>query len=202
MAVLGLAAALGIGTTAAVLDYRSDARSGELVERSADDLEARTRDDGEAEADVVVEDDDVGAGGDDSALRELVTRELRGEDTVVDGSCKLDHEGTVTWIGSVLRRTSLDELPQLINVLRGEMSLVGPRPCLEWEADMFPAEYAERFTVLPGITGLWQVSGRSTLGTLDMLRLDLEYVRIQGIATYLSILARTVATLGRGDGAR
>jgi hypothetical protein len=66
MAVLGLAAALGIGTTAAVLDYRSDARSGELVELSADDLEARTRHDGEAEADVVVEDDDVGAGGDDS----------------------------------------------------------------------------------------------------------------------------------------
>ena len=90
----------------------------------------------------------------------------------MNGSSKIDGDQRVTRVGAFLRRTSLDELPQLINVLRGEMTLVGPRPCLRWEAEMFPAEYAPRFTVAPGLTGLWQVSGRSTLGTLDMLRLD------------------------------
>ena len=102
-------------------------------------------------------------GGDDRALRDLIARELRGEDTVVNGSSKLDDDRRVTRVGAFLRRTSLDELPQLINVLRGDMTLVGPRPCLRWEAEMFPAEYASRFTVRPGLTGLWQVSGRSTL---------------------------------------
>ncbi|HEY8374207.1 MAG TPA: sugar transferase [Pseudonocardiaceae bacterium] len=141
-------------------------------------------------------------GGDDRALRELIARELRGEDTRVDGSCKLADDPRVTRIGAWLRRTSIDELPQLINVLRGEMALVGPRPCLEWEAEMFPPKYAERFSVRPGMTGLWQVSGRSTLGTLEMLELDLEYVRRRGLKTDLAILAATVPMLLRGDGAR
>jgi lipopolysaccharide/colanic/teichoic acid biosynthesis glycosyltransferase len=140
-------------------------------------------------------------GGDDRAHRELIARELRGEDTTVDGSSKLNDE-RVTKVGRWLRETSLDELPQLINVLRGDMSLVGPRPCLEWEAEMFPAQFAERFTVPPGITGLWQVSGRSTLGTLDMLQLDLDYVRSRSLRTYVRILIGTVAALYRGDGAR
>lgn len=138
----------------------------------------------------------------DAALRELVARELRGEDTSVDGGCKLAHDPRITRVGGWLRATSLDELPQLINVLRGEMSLVGPRPCLPWEAGMFPAESAERFTVRPGITGLWQVNGRSTLGTLDMLRLDVAYARQRCLRMYLSILWRTGAALLRGDGAR
>jgi len=102
----------------------------------------------------------------------------------------------------VLRRYSLDELPQLINVLRGDMALIGPRPCLEWEAEMFPAEYASRFTVRPGLTGLWQVSGRSTLGTLDMLRMDVEYVRLRSLRVDLGILLRTVPAVLRRDGAR
>src|SRR5690606_33531657 len=84
-------------------------------------------------------------GGDDRALRDLIARELRGEDTVVDGSSKLNGDTRITRVGRFLRRTSLDELPQLINVLRGDMTLVGPRPCLDWEADMFPPEYQARF---------------------------------------------------------
>jgi lipopolysaccharide/colanic/teichoic acid biosynthesis glycosyltransferase len=139
-------------------------------------------------------------GGDDSALREMIASELRGEDTSTDGSWKLD-DSRITGVGSFLRRTSLDELPQLINVLRGDMTLVGPRPCLGWEAEMFPSEFDERFAVRPGITGLWQVSGRSTMGTLDMLRLDVHYVRHQTLHGDVAILARTVPTLLRGDGA-
>ena len=102
----------------------------------------------------------------------------------------------------MLRRTSLDELPQLFNVLRGNMTIVGPRPCLEWEAEMFPRDYDQRFAVRPGVTGLWQVSGRSTLNTLDMLRLDVDYARRQTWRVDAAILARTVPVLLRGDGAR
>jgi lipopolysaccharide/colanic/teichoic acid biosynthesis glycosyltransferase len=141
-------------------------------------------------------------GGDDRALRDQIARELRGEDASVDGSYKLDDDPRVTRVGAFLRRTSLDELPQLINVVRGDMSLVGPRPCLEWEAEMFPPEFASRFHTRPGITGLWQVSGRSTLGTLDMLRLDIEYVRSRSMRGYVRILFGTIRTLYRRDGAR
>ena len=138
----------------------------------------------------------------DAGLRDLIARELRGEDTTTNGSSKLSDDGHVTRIGAFLRRTSLDELPQLINVLRGDMALIGPRPCLEWEAEMFPAEYASRFTVRPGLTGLWQVSGRSTLGTLDMLRMDVKYVRLRSLRMDVGILLRTVPAVLRRDGAR
>jgi lipopolysaccharide/colanic/teichoic acid biosynthesis glycosyltransferase len=131
----------------------------------------------------------------DEMLRELIAAELRGEDTSVNGSYKLDDDPRVTTIGAFLRKTSLDELPQLINVLLGDMSLVGPRPCLEWEAQMFPAEFRPRFGVKPGITGLWQVSGRSALSTLDMLHLDLTYVRTRSLVGDLSILARTIPSM-------
>ena len=141
-------------------------------------------------------------GVDDSALRAMVASELRGEDSSSGGSWKLDGDDRITRIGGFLRRTSLDELPQLINVLRGEMTLVGPRPCLEWEAEMFPGEFDERFAVRPGLTGLWQVSGRSTLGTLDMLELDVDYARHQTLRGDVAILARTVPALLHGDGAR
>jgi len=131
----------------------------------------------------------------DEMLRELIAAELRGEDTSVDGSYKLDSDPRVTPIGAFLRKTSLDELPQLINVLFGDMSLVGPRPCLEWEARMFPTEFQPRFSVRPGITGLWQVSGRSTVSTLEMLHLDLTYVRTRNLVGDLSILVRTVPSM-------
>jgi lipopolysaccharide/colanic/teichoic acid biosynthesis glycosyltransferase len=138
----------------------------------------------------------------DEMLRELIAAELRGEDTSVDGSYKLDRDPRVTPIGAFLRKTSLDELPQLINVLLGDMSLVGPRPCLEWEARMFPSEFQPRFSVRPGITGLWQVSGRSTVSTLEMLHLDLTYVRTRNLIGDLSILVRTVPSMLRESGAR
>lgn len=142
----------------------------------------------------------VGVG--DEMLRELVAAELRGENTAVNGSHKLDNDPRVTPIGAFLRRTSLDELPQLFNVLLGEMSLVGPRPCLEWEARMFPAEFEPRFSVRPGLTGLWQVSGRSTVDTMEMLRLDLLYVNTRNLTGDLSILVRTIPAMLHTDGAR
>jgi lipopolysaccharide/colanic/teichoic acid biosynthesis glycosyltransferase len=142
------------------------------------------------------------SGGADGEHRRLIEAELRGDDTCCDGSTKLAADPRVTRSGRFLRRTSLDELPQMANVLRGEMSLVGPRPCLQWEAEMFPAEFADRFSVPPGLTGLWQVCGRSTVGTLDMLRLDVEYVRTRRLGLDMAILARTAVALIRTDGAR
>lgn len=141
-------------------------------------------------------------GGSDDALRDLIARELRGEDTSVEGSFKLARDPRITTIGAFLRKTSLDELPQLFNVFKGDMTLVGPRPCLTWEAEMFPPEYGVRFDVKPGLTGLWQVSGRSTMGTLEMLELDRQYVAERTLMGDLSILLRTVPSMVRGGGAR
>jgi lipopolysaccharide/colanic/teichoic acid biosynthesis glycosyltransferase len=141
-------------------------------------------------------------GGDDAAHRALIRRELDGLATPVDGSFKLTSDDRVTKLGNFLRRTSLDELPQLINVIRGEMAIVGPRPALAWEHEMFPEDARRRVDVRPGLTGLWQVSGRSTLTTPEMLELDLVYVQHRSLALDLHILARTVGTLARRDGAR
>ena len=141
-------------------------------------------------------------GGDDRELRELIARELRGEDTVENGSSKLNNDSRVTRTGALLRKTSLDELPQLLNVLRGDMTLVGPRPCLSWEAEMFPEEFEPRFSVPPGLTGLWQVSVPSVLRPLDMLRLDVRYVESRSLRSDADILLRTVPALLRSNGAR
>ena len=115
-----------------------------------------------------------------------------------NGLFKLDGDPRVTRLGAWLRRTSLDELPQLVNVLRGEMSLVGPRPMLPWEAQLFGEPYQQRFAVKPGITGLWQVSGRSRLSVRTALELDLEYVGRRSFFFDVSILARTLPAVFRG----
>jgi lipopolysaccharide/colanic/teichoic acid biosynthesis glycosyltransferase len=104
-------------------------------------------------------------------------------------------EANVTRAGRVLRRTSLDELPQLWNVLRGEMSLVGPRPVATYEAAAYPDWYHERFQVKPGLTGLWQTRGRDRLTYEEMVRLDIEFVSRRSLAVYLAILAATVPAL-------
>ena len=115
-----------------------------------------------------------------------------------DGLFKLDQDPRITRLGVWLRRTSLDELPQLLNVLHGEMSLVGPRPVLPWEAELFGERYRRRFLVKPGISGLWQVSGRSRLTMREALELDIEYAARQSLALDLSIILRTVPSLFGG----
>jgi len=117
------------------------------------------------------------------------------------GLFKLEADPRVTRLGGWLRRSSLDELPQLINVLKGEMSLVGPRPVLAWEADLFDEPYQRRFAVKPGMTGLWQVSGRNRLSMREALELDVEYVTRWSFVFDLVILFRTVPALF-GGGAR
>ena len=138
---------------------------------------------------------------DDAAHRAYVTSMLSGEqgDPAPNGALyKLVGDPRVTPLGAWLRRSSLDELPQLINVLRGDMSLVGPRPMLSWEADLLEEPYRRRFGVKPGMTGLWQVSGRNRLSMRTALELDVEYTRRPTVLADLSILARTVPALFRG----
>jgi lipopolysaccharide/colanic/teichoic acid biosynthesis glycosyltransferase len=120
----------------------------------------------------------------------------------VDGPVfKLRRDPRVTRVGQWLRSTSIDELPQLLNVLRGDMSLVGPRPPLPEEADKYEAWQRCRLDVKPGITCLWQVSGRSRLSFEEWMRLDLEYIRRQSLATDLWILVRTIPAVLSREGA-
>ena len=140
---------------------------------------------------------------DDRIHREYVASLLAGDTqrASTGGLFKLQDDPRITQVGAWLRRTSLDELPQLINVLTGDMSLVGPRPVLPWEADMFSEVDRRRFDVKPGMTGLWQVSGRSRLTMRDALALDAEYVRRQSLALDLAILIRTIPAILRGGAA-
>ena len=114
---------------------------------------------------------------------------------------KLPRDPRVTRIGRLLRRYSLDELPQLLNVLRGQMSLVGPRPALSTEVARYPSQMHRRLDVRPGMTGLWQVSGRSDLPWDEAVRLDLHYVEHRSFALDARILLRTPAAVLTGDGA-
>jgi lipopolysaccharide/colanic/teichoic acid biosynthesis glycosyltransferase len=114
---------------------------------------------------------------------------------------KLQEDPRITKIGSFLRRTSLDELPQLWNVLRGEMSLVGPRPPIQYEVDAYPARAFRRFAVRPGVTGLWQVRGRSLVTFQKMIELDIEYVEKRSLMLNLKILLLTLPTVMHGKGA-
>jgi lipopolysaccharide/colanic/teichoic acid biosynthesis glycosyltransferase len=135
---------------------------------------------------------------DDRIHREYVTSLLSADQTGTtqsDGLFKLSNDPRVTPVGRWLRRTSLDELPQLLNVLSGPMSLVGPRPVLAWEAEMFSETDRQRFAVKPGITGLWQVSGRNELSFREALALDVEYVQRQTFAFDLLILIQTLPSL-------
>jgi lipopolysaccharide/colanic/teichoic acid biosynthesis glycosyltransferase len=118
---------------------------------------------------------------------------------------KMRRDPRVTPLGRWLRRTSLDELPQLLNVLRGEMSLVGPRPLQMRDSSLLeqlePEAYARRLSVLPGLTGAWQVGGRSETDSLGMLQLDLDYIERWSLWRDVAILCRTVGAVLRGRGA-
>jgi lipopolysaccharide/colanic/teichoic acid biosynthesis glycosyltransferase len=138
--------------------------------------------------------------------REYVEQLIGGEETAHTDEggrdlYKLAADDRVTRVGRILRKTSLDELPQLYDVLCGHMSLVGPRPVIPYEAELYPPSYDLRFEVKPGLTGLWQVSGRNERTYREMVALDASWVKRQSIPLYLSILARTPWVLLRRRGA-
>jgi len=124
-------------------------------------------------------------------LHQQYIAKLASGEAEEDGLKKLTGDPRVTGVGRLLRRLSLDELPQLANVVRGDMSLVGPRPALEYELEHYADHHFERFAVKPGMTGLWQVSGRNRLGFQEMLDLDAEYARTTSFALDVKILAKT-----------
>ena len=113
---------------------------------------------------------------------------------------KIRRDPRVTRVGQILRRFSIDELPQLFNVLRGEMSMVGPRPIVEAEIDRYGANFADYCSVKPGLTGLWQISGRNCLSYERRVELDSQYARNRSLELDLAIIARTVPVVLRGTG--
>jgi lipopolysaccharide/colanic/teichoic acid biosynthesis glycosyltransferase len=114
---------------------------------------------------------------------------------------KLSVDDRITRVGRFLRAWSLDELPQLINVLFGQMALVGPRPVIPYEVEMYPDAYLRRFKVKPGLTGLWQVSGRNERTYHEMVRFDIEYAESASLMLDLRILAKTMPVVLRRQGA-
>ena len=135
------------------------------------------------------------------AHRRYIEQLARAGAEAEPGLKKLVGDPRVTRVGAVLRRSSLDELPQLFNVVKGDMSIVGPRPALEYELEHYRPEHYARFDVRPGLTGLWQVSGRNTIGFLGMLDLDAEYARTSGPRLDAMILLRTPLAVVRGHAA-
>lgn len=113
---------------------------------------------------------------------------------------KIPDDPRITRVGAFLRKSSLDELPQLLNVLRGEMSIVGPRPT-SFAASTYSLWHSERLEVVPGITGLWQLKGRGTMTFDERLRLDIEYIERRSVALDLKLIALTVLAVFRGSGA-
>ena len=130
---------------------------------------------------------------DDSIHREFVSEFIKeGKDARIK---KITDDPRVTKVGKFLRKTSVDELPQLFNVLRGEMSLVGPRPCLPYEWEQYDEWHRRRFSVIPGCTGLWQVSGRSAVDFNDMVILDLFYIDNMSPLLDLKIIFKTIPVM-------
>ncbi len=142
------------------------------------------------------------SGVSDQVHREFMFQMLANQVTTgsdADTFFKLTDDPRITKIGRLLRRFSLDELPQLLNVLRGDMSLVGPRPALAYEVDLYEDWQMRRLDVLPGMTGLWQVSGRSRLSPADMLRLDVHYAETWSLFKDFLIILKTIPAIVRDD---
>ncbi len=114
---------------------------------------------------------------------------------------KIAHDCRITRVGRILRRTSLDELPQFFNVLKGDMSLVGPRPALPYEVEMYTDWHKRRLQATPGLTGLWQVAGRCRVSFDEGVQMDIEYIEHMSLALDLKILLRTPKAVISGNGA-
>jgi lipopolysaccharide/colanic/teichoic acid biosynthesis glycosyltransferase len=134
-------------------------------------------------------------------VREMIVNELQAKDSAPVSVFKVHPDPRVTRIGRALRRTSLDELPQLFNILRGDMSLIGFRPPIPYEVRDYPAWYHRRFDGQPGLTGLWQVSGRNRRSYDEMVLLDIEYLNRRSWVQDLIVLIRTVGVVITGRGA-
>ena len=144
------------------------------------------------------------ANNDHSVHKEFVTKMIANKvgETETGGIFKLTRDRRITPLGKFLRKTSLDELPQFLNVLRGEMSLVGPRPPIPYELAAYQTWHRRRLLeVKPGITGLWQVTGRCRVGFDEMVRLDLKYATVWSPWLDMKILLRTPAAVIKGSGA-
>jgi lipopolysaccharide/colanic/teichoic acid biosynthesis glycosyltransferase len=138
------------------------------------------------------------AAADEEAHRRYVQRLITREEPTDATWVPLKSDPRVTRIGGFLRRSHLDEMPQLLNVLRGEMSLVGPRPPIPYEVELYAPWHLERLAVTPGLTGLWQVRGWGRLSFDEGVALDLEYIRRRSFATDLGILLRTAWQITTG----
>jgi lipopolysaccharide/colanic/teichoic acid biosynthesis glycosyltransferase len=143
----------------------------------------------------------------DSTHRDFVKAFIRNDRNTMTAvnngkaSFKIEDDPRITRVGKLLRKTSLDELPQLLNVIRGEMSLVGPRPALHYEFEDYQEWHKERLTAKPGITGYWQAKGRSSVDFDTMAQLDIQYARNQSLLFDLKILLMTPMSVIRGKGA-
>ena len=122
---------------------------------------------------------------------EIIRQDLIAQSDV-DGMFKMKDDPRITPVGKFIRKHSLDELPQFWNVLKGDMSLVGPRPALEEEYEKYTEVEKKRLKVKPGLTGLWQVSGRSNVDFDTMISLDLDYIAHRSVWLNIAILAKTV----------
>ena len=138
---------------------------------------------------------------DSSVHAEYLRDLLSGHAEANGGIYKIPSDPRITRVGGFLRKSSIDEFPQLLNVLRGQMSLVGPRPEVPYALADYEPWMFRRFEVQPGMTGLWQVSGRGQLSVRDMLRLDVEYAERCDIGLDVGILVRTLPAVLRGTGA-
>jgi lipopolysaccharide/colanic/teichoic acid biosynthesis glycosyltransferase len=135
--------------------------------------------------------------GDDKRMIELQSAQQQEE-----AKYKLVQDPRVTRVGSFLRKTSLDELPQLWNVLLGDMSLVGPRPPIPYEVELYQYHHHDRLRTIPGLTGWWQVRGRSATSFEEMVRMDVEYIQQQSLWLDIKIIVMTVMAVVNGRGAR
>jgi len=141
----------------------------------------------------------IGRDGEPFDLYKLRTM-VHGAEHMGAGMAVNEGDSRITRVGAFLRRTSLDELPNLLNVLRGDMSIVGPRPTIPVQVEQYTERQRRRLAVKPGITGWAQVNGRASLPWADRIELDLWYVEHQSLRLDLRILARTAAILVRGEG--